>query len=113
MDHWFIRAIPWIVRAINFVVWACGGWVVLAAPWRGEPLSVVAFFGLGGFAFAIMATYYVIRLGDYVLERAMTAQLGHSFAQALEDRLSVRVTSMTTGQAAQLWRDIDPALGRA
>ncbi len=110
MDHWFVRAVPWISRFVQLVVWLCGGWVVVSAPLRGEPMGVVAFYGLAGYAVTVMASYYTLRFGEYVQGRALTAQLGHVFAQALEERLSVRETEMTTARAAQLWREIDPQM---
>jgi hypothetical protein len=113
MDHWFIRAIPWIVRAVQFVIWACGGWVVASAPWRGEPLSVVAFYGLAGFAVTAMASYYALKIGEWIEERATFVQLGRRFAAALEDRQSVRETSMTTARAAAFWMEIDPSANPA
>src|SRR5689334_19822094 len=109
MNHWFIRALPWIVRGAQFVIWLVGGWAAVSTPWRGEPIGVVAFYGLGSFTIMLAASYYILRIGEYIEGRTVDAQLGGVFSRELEDRLSVNETEMLVTTASAIWSDIDPA----
>lgn len=100
--RFFIRHSSAIFFMFRFIVWPLFLSPAVNAAFKNLPFEHWGLLLAAGITLAIIATFYLLKLGDYIEEYTADAQLGNSFAEALEERISVGDSAWTANDLATL-----------
>jgi hypothetical protein len=106
--HWasnLISAVVWLIEILGLLA---TGWIAVSTVVRGLPIHEVAFWTLGALAFALLASYYALRLGDYVEGYLADARIGRQVAEYLEELTAGGAQGTNLATATEIWADADP-----